>query len=374
MKIKKIYEKFIFQESIKFLFFFILAIYCLFFVLDFSLRGPKFFAIGTAEFSQFLLYYYYQISLYLNLFLSLGFLFAIIKVIGSMNRNNELLALQMAGLSKQKIIRPLFLIGAFLSLLSYVNTELQYPKAVRIVQNFKKQYLHSQRKERNANVQSVVLKDNTKLVYSHYDFVKNELKDVFWLLGNEIYHIKLLDLKQTPPKGHFVDHFIQDSRSFFIKKNSYRLRDLEKIYFDKKSSAFLVPFEERAITTLFWQFFQKSYSSYKEKSALSSHLNYKLTLPLIPLLIPLLLTPWLFRFSRQSNYLFILTAISLFLFIGFYTLIDAFFILTENGGGSSFVFLWMPFIILFALAILKQRFSENILRFRYLLAHRLRTR
>ena len=374
MKLKKIYEKFIFQESIKFLFFFILAIYCLFFILDFSLRGPKFFAIGTAEFSQFMLYYYYQISLYLNLFLSLGFLFAIIKVIGSMNRNNELLALQMAGLSRQKIIRPLLLIGAFLSLLSYVNTEFQYPKAIRIVQNFKKQYLHSQRKEKNVNVQSIVLKDNTKLVYSHYDFVKNELKDVFWLLGNEIYHIKRLDLKKVPPQGHFVDHFIQDNRSFFIKKNSYPLLNFKKIHFDKKSPAFLVPFEERAITTLVWQFFQKSYSSYKEKSALSAHLNYKLTLPLIPLLIPLLLTPWLFRFSRQSNYLFILTASALFLFIGFYTLMDAFFILTENGGSSSFVLLWMPFIILFGLAMLKQRFSENVLRFRYLLAHRLRTR
>ena len=372
MKLEKIYEKFIFQESIKFLSLFILAIYCLFFILDFSLRGPKFFAIGTAEFSQFLLYYYYQISLYLNLFLSLGFLLSIVKVIGSMNRNNELLALQMAGLSRQKIIRPLFLIGAFLSLTSYLNTELQYPKAVRVVQNFKKQYLHSKRKEKNANVQSVVLKDNTKLVYSHYDFVKNELKDVFWILGNEIYHIKLLDLKQNPPQGHFVDHFVQDNRSFFIKKNSYPIRDLAKIHFDKKSSAFLVPFEERAITTLFWQFFQKSYSSYKEKSALSAHLNYKLTLPLIPLLIPLLLTPWLFRFSRQSNYLFILTAWTLFLFIGFYTLMDAFFILTENGSGSSFVLLWLPFILLFGLAFLKQRFSGKNLLFKKLLLHKLR--
>lgn len=349
MKFKKIYEKFIFKETAKFLLLFLIAIYCLFFTLDFSLRGPKFFTIGKASLFQFFIYYYYQISLYLNLFLSLGFLLAIIAVIGSMNRNNELLALQMAGLSSKKIIRPLLFIGLFLSLLSYSNNELQYPKALRFVHGFKKNHLHSQRKEKNDNVQSIVLKDNTKLVYSNYNFAKNRLKDVFWILNQEIYHIKQLDLNSEPPTGYFVDHFVQNKNAFFIKKDSFALKQFSQIHFDKQSSAFLVPFEERSISTLCIQFFKKNYSSYKEKAALAAHLNYKLALPLLSFLVPFALTPWLFRFSRRTH-LFILTALALFAFFCFYTLIDAFFILTENGGGSAFFFLWTPFLLLFLLS------------------------
>ncbi len=364
LKIKKIYQKLIFQESIKFLLLFILAIYCFFFILDFSLRGPRFFTIGKASLWQFFIYYYYQISLYLNLFLSLGFLLATIKVIGSMNRNNEILALQMAGLSRQKIIRPLIYIGIFLSLLSYCNTEFQYPKALRTVHLFKKQHLHSQRKEKNINVQSVILKNGSKLIYSRYDAISNQLFDVFWLLKNEIYHIKNLDLNQTPPLGHFVDHFIQNDKSFLTKTDSYLRFTFKNIYFDHKSSAFLVPFEERSITTLIWQFLQKHFSSYKEKSALSAHLNYKLAMPLIPLLIPIVITPWLFRFSRQSNYIFIVTAFALFCFIGFYTLMDAFFILTENGSGSAFILIWLPLILIFFWEKLKiwiKKYKDHIL-------------
>ncbi|MFA5250245.1 MAG: LptF/LptG family permease [Parachlamydiales bacterium] len=355
----KIYEKLLVKECLKFLGFFLVSIYLLFFILDFSLRSPKFFAIGGASFFQLLTYYYFQISLYLNLFLSLGFLLTLIKVLGSMNQNNELLALQMAGLSKEKIIRPLFFIALLLSLASYLNHEFQYPRAISLVQNFKKTYFHTSKKIKNDNVQALLLKDNTKLVYGSYDSKQKKLSDVFWLLNQEeLYHIKELDLKTSPPTGYFVDHFVQNKQHFLIKKESFEKQPLKHILFDKNSAGALIPFEERKISTLLNQFLQKSYSSSKEKAALSAHLNYKLALPLLPLLIAFVLPSSVFRFSRKS-YLFVLTALALFLFIGFYTLLDALFILTENGSGSPFFFVWLPFLLLLALARIKVFLRKN---------------
>ena len=343
----KIWEKMFFKNALKFIFFFSVAIYIIFFILDFSLHGTRFYSHTNATILDIFIYYYHNFITYLNLFLSLALMLSIIKTIYSANINNELTALQVAGISKYKLATPFFFIAFILTSLSYLNNQMLTPKSAKAIEAFKTTYSHSKKRSKASSLRTVLLDDSSKIIYQKYDPTKKKILDVFWIKSiDDIWHIKSLSPLTTPPQGMFVDHFMRNQENKLVMQESFKSYAFFQMNFDKAASASLEPFEFSPISTLYLQFKNKRYSSSKEKALLLSHLNYKLALPLLPFLIVIALLPFCIRFSR-TNHIYMISAVSLFCFIAFFILMDAAIILAENQVGNPFIIIWVPFICSF---------------------------
>jgi lipopolysaccharide export system permease protein len=272
---------------------------------------------------------------------------AIIKVIYVKNTQNELIALQMSGISKNKLSTPLFFIALILTCISYANYEFLTPKSVESIESFKNEYFRENKKNIDKSLNILLLENKTKLIYQKYDPIKNQLFDVFWInSANDIWHIKYLRVDAKTPLGTYVDHFLRDKEGRLIKQESFDSYNFAKIQFDKDVNSSLKPYNTRPISMLYSQYKNKRYSSVKEKAYILSQLNYKLAMPLLPFLIVLSLLPICMRFSRISL-IYLISFISLISFIAFYIMMDAAMILSENQIGSSFWIIWSPIIITF---------------------------
>ncbi len=339
----KIWQKHLLLEMVKFILFFLLSLYFIYFLLDCSFHGAKIFGKNSVSLLAALTYYYHNFIMYLNLFLSLGFMLAIIKVLFSMNTHNELIALQMAGISKYAISRPIFFIALVFSLISYLNFEYFIPSSSKAIELFKNTHLRTKKRGKEAFVNTLLLDNSTKLIFQKYNSTNKELFDVFWIISSDdIWHIKYLKPTLKPPRGMFANHFVREEGKLILQ-NSYESYDFTQINFDKAAIASLVPFEARPLSDLYNQFLSKRFSSSKEKAHLSSQLNYKLSMPLLPFIIVLALIPICMHFSKTSR-IYTVISLSLFGFIAFYFLMDAAVILAENQVGSPFYIIWTPFL------------------------------
>lgn len=337
----KIWQRMILKDIIKFICFFLIAIYVIYFAIDCSIHGSRI-TKNSISILKLLIFYYHNFVIFLNLFSFLALMFAIIKVYYSLTLQNELIALQMSGISKKTLARPLFIIALALSLLSYANYEFLTPLSTKAIEDFKNNNLRRTKKDTSKDMVHTVLLDNaTKIIYKKYD---KELIDVYWIISaDDIWHMKTLNPHTVPPQGSYVDHFTREKNKL-IKSESFESYAFFKLNFDKSAKSSIQSFENRPISSLYNQFTNHRFSSSKERAQVLTQLNYKIAFPLLPFLIVLTLVPICTKFSR-INYFFLIIFLSMISFIGFFTLMDAITILAENNVGSPFWLIWSPFLL-----------------------------
>lgn len=356
MIFSKRWSRWIFSDVIKFILFFMVCIYFVFFTVDLSIHGNKILIRSSANIFELFIYYYHIFIIYLNLFLCLALMLAIIKVVCSLNTHSELIALQMGGLSIRKLSIPIFVIAFFATALSYINYEYLIPNSTQQIEDFKNQFLRTKKRAEKNLVNTIFLQSGSKIIYQKYDSTTRNLFDVFFIKSQaDMWHAKYLAPYSSPVQGRFVDHFQRNNDGTFQKTESFVSYTFSDINFDKTSNKSLQPYESRPISTLFYQFISKRYSSSVEKAYTLSQLNYKLAMPLLPMLTVFVLVPVCSKFSR-SNTVYIIFSLALIFFIGFYTLMDGVLILAENRVASSFLLIWTPIIsclIFFGIKFLK---------------------
>jgi len=348
---KKIWQRYLLRQIGTTFLFILICLFVVFILLDFSIHGVRFLKRGATDGIDIFIYYFRLFAMHLELFLPLTFLLTTLKVLFDLNHHFELVALQMAGLSRKTLLRPFFLFAALLSLVCYINSQWFAPDAILSAQTFKT--LHSKTKKRapRSPLQSIALPDDSELVYQSFDAEKQELFDVFWVRSSEdIWHMKFLRIDISPPQGHFIDHLIRKER--LEKSESFDARPFPELPMnpDTKPKAF-IPFESRSLTTLLHEAIYAS----SNKASVRTHLQYKLALPLLSLLGLLAIAPLTMRFSRDRPTLLIV-ALSLFGFLALKTLFDSLLILGENQVLPSWVAMWLPLLALFAYSI--KRFAK----------------
>ncbi len=141
MILSKIWERKLFFNTLKLILFFLTAVFLIVIVIDFSIHGAKIFAHSSTAISLIIKYYMNLFFIQLNLFLALTFMLAIIKILSDMNIHHELTALRMAAISAKKLYRPFFILALFISILSYVNFQFFYQKALSFKATFKEEKL-----------------------------------------------------------------------------------------------------------------------------------------------------------------------------------------------------------------------------------------
>jgi lipopolysaccharide export LptBFGC system permease protein LptF len=198
------------------------------------------------------------------------------------------------------------------------------------------------KQEPNA-INVILLKDSTKMIYLQEK--DNILFDVFWINSfKNIWHIKYLKTDTKYPIGKYVDHFIKSDDGKLEKQESFPSYTFKQMVLKKENND--VDLKSLPLSTLIKKWYFQEFSSRQKKTDLLSQLNYKLALALTPLLIPLAAIPFCLRFSRNIS-IFSITSIALFMFILFFTTMDASLILAENQVLPSFFIIWLPMVLFF---------------------------
>lgn len=341
----KLYYRYLFNKVAITFAFFLACIFLIFTLLDLSIHGVRFFSHGLIGIVDIAIYYVYNFANHLEFFLPLAFLLSFLKVILDLNTHNELVAFLMAGISRKKILGPFFLFAGLLTFVSYSNQQWLVPKSQEFASSFRTKHTKRKKKTDTPHLFTIPLEDKTELVYQSMN--ENELFDVFWIKSSkDLWHMKFL--KTSPSiEGRFVDRFQRTSEGKLEKTESFETKSFPDLILD--SALHLqpfIPFENRPLFLLFEQALNQT----SEKKNALCFLHQKLASPMLCFLVLLLVTPFIICFSRTKP-LFLITAISLFVFVGFMTLMEGMFILAENQVISSFFAIWGPLLLAFMIGL-----------------------
>jgi len=333
----------LFKEGVKSLVFFLISIFVVYVIIDFSTFSVRFFKNSTPDLFNLFLYYVHHFIRYLDIFLPLTLMLAIIRVLSDRQAHNEITPLLLAGISRKKLLIPFAMIALILTGICYLNFEFLVPKSLDYIEDFRKS--HSKKSLLTPQKQKIgiaALKDGTNLVYQKKE--ENALIDVFWILSNdEVWHMKKLVLSK-PPKGFYVDHIQRVESRAFEKVESFEnfiFTEMSRPNIAKKSS--FIPYENRSLSRLTNQITHQKYFSDEEKANILTHLHLKLAMPLLSLIILIALPPYLFAFTRKPR-TYIISTVALASFVIFFTLIDSAAILGENQVLSPSMAIWIPFL------------------------------
>ncbi len=342
----KIWNLYLLKSLAKTFFFLFFLIFILYTVVDLSMNGVRFFSHGSLNFFEVAKYYVFTFSNLHAFFFPLTFLLAFLKVFLDLTRHNELIALQMAGLSQKKLLTPFFVFATLLVLASYLHQELLAPSTQRVALAFRTK--HAKHKRKNSpHLYNIALQDKSELVYQSFE--NDQLFDVYWLKNNQdFWYMKYLKL--NPTKGLFVDHFQRKTTGKLEKTESFSEISFPQIAIDPNIRLEnFIPLESRPLSMML----KGSLLKNSERKNILCYLHYTLAAPLISFLLLFAISPFVFRFSRSKNG-FVIIALSLFGFIAFKTILDGMMILGENQVLPSYLAIWGP--ILVSLSVVIPRF------------------
>jgi lipopolysaccharide export LptBFGC system permease protein LptF len=340
-----IWQRYLLGRLAKTFLFFLCLIFFLYVVVDLSVHSVRFFARASATLSETGLYYIRSFAMHLDLFLPLTFLLASLKTLLDHSQHHEFVSLQMAGLSKRKLCLPYLLFAAVLSFAILAYNEWFAGAAQDEAYAFRKAHAKKMKKER---VHSVALKDDSELVYQRFDDEQHMLFDVFWIrTTDDIWHAKYLDINGIKPEGHLVDHLVRSFEGPWVRIERFPFYSFSDMQWDKDTSIEkFIPFENRALTTLFTQALNIS----SERSSVVTHLHYKLSVLLFPFLVFIGIAPHVMNYTRFRPTLLIV-AISLLALLGLKTILDGMLILGENQVIPSYIAIWTPLAIALGLML-----------------------
>jgi len=339
--------RYLFSRLAKTFLFLLFCIFSIYVIVDLSVNSVRFFSSGGTTFIEISLYYLRNFAKHLELFFPLSFLLSAMKVLFDLNAYRELVALQMAGLSKKKLLSPFYLFAILLSSVCYINCEWIAPDAQDSANEFRSAHAKKKKKKRE-HLFTLSLEDETELIYQSFDPSEKQLFDVYWICSaDDIWHMKYLKIDPKPPSGRHVDRLTRNEMKQFEKKESFDKRDFPELSWDDDGAALqrFVPFENRSLSNLY----QQARSNSADKQSLFTHLHYKLALPMLSFLAILAISPFSMRFSRSLP-VFLFASLSLFGFIALCTILDGMLILGENKVLPPYIAIWGPLLLSFGLA------------------------
>ncbi|MGB7978516.1 MAG: LptF/LptG family permease [Chlamydiales bacterium] len=334
----KLWQKHILRKLIQTFFFFLFCLLVIYIVIDLSAHGVRF--LSKSTFAEISLFYFNTLASQLDLFLTLTLLLSAMRVLFDLTAHREVLALQMAGISKKQLLTPFFLFAAALSLICYLNSQWLAPDAQELANAFKSAHKSKKHKTEEDRLYTLSLDDESELVYQQFDKANQELSDVFWVKApDDVWHMKTLKIETL--EGLYVNHLTRNALKKFEKTESFERRTFSDLALDNHAVLQrFIPFESRPISTLFVQ----ACNSLSERRILLSHLYYKLLVPLTPLLVLFAIGPISVRYAR-SRPTFLIAAGSIFAFIALKVTLDGMLILGENQVIPSYVAIWGPILL-----------------------------
>ncbi len=343
---KLIWKWYIFRETVKGFFLFLGCFYFLYAMIDYSTHMQDFIIDKRIQFSDMISYYSFMFIKRSYLLVPLAALIACIKQLLSMMLNGELLALQASGVSLKKIARPLIFLCGLCTLFNFFSFEHFLPSSLNFLDRFREQHFkHTRHGPRTEPVHALYLKDGSKIIYQTKDAEKNRFFDVFWIRSSdEIWRMKTLKADPENPIGEFVDHIQRNKLGNLIKTESFEAYTFSPFKWQPDlAGKGYVPIENRRISQLVYLLNSKKRATTVERAQILSHLFYKCTMPLLPLLSLIAIFPYCVRYSRTTP-IFLTYTFAIFSFVAFGAIMDAAVILGENNVVHPFLAVFGPFL------------------------------
>jgi lipopolysaccharide export system permease protein len=353
----KLWQKILFIEAIKVGLFFLTGFTFLYILIDYSIHA-KSFATAQFEIQDICIYYLCQFSQRAAILVPFAILLAVIKVLSSINTKREMLILFSSGISSKKLIKPFILLSFISMSILYVNAEIFIPYAENHLRKIEESYFASKSLDISSRYLSAInMEDGSTFIYQFFDQEKQAFFDTYWIKNEskEILRIKYL-YPFNPPKAEYVDIITKDVQGKYFKKESLNEIVLPNLALDKEvieESKFKSDYA--SISMLINKYFKTKDKD--QKLEISSHLTYKLLMPFLALFVCLIPAPFCLKYSRNIP-IFMIFALSIFVFISFITLIDAALIIAQNHVFSPF---WSLFI-LFCMPLIGSITQYNKLR------------
>ena len=325
-----------------------ICFFLLFVALDYSIHIQGFLRSSHLPIFEVVEYYALRFVKHSYVLIPLSLTVSTIKVLRKMNARRELVALQVGGLSLQKILKPFLYVGIFCTLLNGATAEYALPFALKSVSMFQDKYIkRSPISEKQRSSKVFELKDGSKLAFLSFDPKNKTFHDVFWIRSiDDIWRIKRLKQeKGEVPLAFFADHIQRLGTGSLYKTASHNQLELPElileIYRPKRSK---LPIEYFSLSALFKE---KTSTLFQEKTrhaALSACISLRIARCFIPLLAIVCIAPFCLAFSRISSS-FILYLTGVFGVIAYFAFIQAGSILTENRVCSAFASVYFPLFL-----------------------------
>jgi lipopolysaccharide export system permease protein len=328
-----LWQRYFLREILKVFFLFLLCFFFLYALIDYSMHMQEILKNKRISLTDLLYYYGMLFSKRCDLLLPLSLLISSVKVLTSLNRRNELLALQTAGIPLHVLTRPFFFVGLLCMGVSYFNFEVISPQSLTYIDRFEKKYLKNKKAKKTVytSVHALPLEDGSRLIYQNYDEEAKEFFDVFWILSpDEIYHMKTLLLNEGSPQGAFVDLIKRNEKGALEKKESYDHYFFKNLTLNfNLKNHFGKLMENRSISELLQMTLKKTPLFYDNRSSAYTHLYFKIVMPCLPVLVLIGVIPFCVR-SMRNLPTFLIFSFTIFGYITFFTVMDACVILGET--------------------------------------------
>jgi lipopolysaccharide export system permease protein len=326
---QKIWQRYLFNEILKSFTLFLGCFYFLYVTIDYSLHAKTF---AEMPIGDVFIYYLCHFIKRAEVLIGFGMMLSTIKVLCSLNTSNELVALVTSGIKKRTLLQPFLIVAITCSAFLYLNGEFFIPKALSTIESIESHYLSEDSSSSQLkSINELPLSDDSIILYHHYDRALQAFFDVYWICSpDNILHMKYLYPRLEPPIGLFITDLARDDDGNFVIANSHEAKQLTEINFDEETLRIAItPPEYQSISQLWRQIpFDKEDLSDKEARIVTTF-TYKTMIPFICLLAVIGPAPFCMRFSRHLR-VFSLYGISIFLFVTFFTILDAATVLGEN--------------------------------------------
>src|SRR5579872_6259430 len=176
-----IWKRYIFREIVKIFALFLCSFFLIYSLIDYSTHMQDFIQNKEIQIHDIFIYYAHQFIKRANLLIPLALLIATIKVLTTFNTHRELLALQAAGISLKKLLRPFFFVALFCSLFNFLCSELLLPASLNYTDQFRHAHFKQPQTGKKERIPVVTLKDGSKLFYQYYDASRHLFFDVVWV-------------------------------------------------------------------------------------------------------------------------------------------------------------------------------------------------
>jgi len=307
-----------------FILFFLFALYAF---IDYSIHLQEF--TKTAVSSEIFFYYLYSFSKRLELLLPLSLLLAMLRSFMVMNEKNELVGFMSCGISLRQIAAPYYLLSILSSLALIFNYQFFSNTARSFIDTLEQKISkHLLETDSYHLIMNKKLSDGTSCLYLKDPLSAYKLLDFYWFESpGSIWHAREVTYERGSFQGVFVDHLIRNHKGYFAKEesfNTYPFYELKGISFKENEPP--QSEEYHSISSLFY----KASKVGKTAPEILSLLTYRLVICLIPFLIFCSIIPTLSCYTKAKEY-YLLFTLFLFGFICFFTLMDAFYILANQG-------------------------------------------
>lgn len=357
MIFSRIWERYFLRQVSLVFALFLFCSYALYVLIDYSSRSS---ALKGIHFSyvEVALYYFYVFIQRADILIPFALLIANIRTLCSLNVQNELVALMASGVRLKTLMRPFLFLALMMTAWLYFNNEFLLPKAMQYFKSLEDAHFTEKYKtQKNEQMHAIPLEDGSLLIYHNFDHLQGYFFDVYWVRNsNDLYRIKHLYPDGEAFYGQYVDHFQREENGVLQHKGSYEKLAFPHLLLEKEFLNNSLSSPKGQSLRQLWESLSLLEDSWTNKEAVILTSFYqKLAMPWLCLLTLIGPAPFCLRFTRHLPVFFIYL-ISMLSAIGFYLVIHASIVLSENLVLSPLIAVWFPF--LFAFSIFGWRYAK----------------